>query len=189
ARLTGELDLPIRNALPLLEPPLLIISGERDAQHPRKEMEDLAILAPHAALEVISDAGAAVFEDRPDAFTASTLTWRGRPADRHLLDMSTLLPPMDAMGTPIPGPSPTDYVTRRPLKESATSEVASVPATDEAVAITDAAVDTDEETKENVEAAETPETPTRPTKAVHPRDAETGMNSATRSEEPPAAPA
>src|SRR5262249_25593897 len=65
----------------------------------------------------------------------------------------------------------------------------SVPATDEAVAITDAAVDTDEETKENVEAAETPETPTRPTKAVHPRDAETGMNSATRSEEPPAAPA
>ncbi len=107
ALLSGDLDLPIRNALPLLEPPLLLISGEHDPRRPREAMEDLAVLNPHADLDVIARAGELVFEDQPGAFVAAVTSWRGTPADRHVLDESALLPPNND-SAPKSSDAPTD---------------------------------------------------------------------------------
>jgi pimeloyl-ACP methyl ester carboxylesterase len=92
AMLTGDLDLAMPNAFALLEPPVLIVSGERDRQHPRVDMEDIAILNPHADLEVIPSAADVVFEDQPDLFLAALTRWLETPASRHTLDESALLP-------------------------------------------------------------------------------------------------
>lgn len=94
--LTGELDLPVRNAFQLLEPPVLIISGERDPRRAREAMEDLAVLNPRADLDVIHGAGEAVFEDRPEAFVGAIQHWLNAPVGRNPLDeKSALLPPLD----------------------------------------------------------------------------------------------
>jgi pimeloyl-ACP methyl ester carboxylesterase len=83
AALTGELDLPLHNVLPLLEPALLLVGGESDQQHPREQMEDLAVLNPYADLDIIPGAGAAVAQDQP-ARLATTLTiWLQRELPRH----------------------------------------------------------------------------------------------------------
>ena len=95
--LTGELDLPVRNAFQLLEPPVLIISGERDPRRTREAMEDLAVLNPRADLDVIPGAGAAVFEDQPETFVGAVQQWLSAPAGRNLLDESALLPPLDTL--------------------------------------------------------------------------------------------
>ena len=91
AALTGDLDLAMPNAFALLEPPVLIISGERDRRHPRIDMEDIAILNPHADLDIIPDAGDVVFEDQPDAFVEAITTWLDTPASRHVIDEAALL--------------------------------------------------------------------------------------------------
>ncbi len=96
ALLTGELDLPMRNAFALLEPPVLIVAGRQDQQHPRADMEDLAVLNPHADLRLVQGAADAVYEDRPDGFVATLTEWLDTPASRHALDESALLPPEPA---------------------------------------------------------------------------------------------
>lgn len=95
ALLTGALDLPMRNAFALLEPPTLIVSGALDRIHPRTEMEDLAVLNPHADLEVIPDAGETPYRDQPDALVAAVSRWLSTPQARHLLDESALVPPIE----------------------------------------------------------------------------------------------
>lgn len=91
ALLTGALDLPMQNALALLEPPVLIVSGADDPEHPREEMEDLAILNPHADMEILGGAGEAVCEDQPAAFAEITIAWLRSGRERHALDDGTLL--------------------------------------------------------------------------------------------------
>ncbi|HEV2457255.1 MAG TPA: alpha/beta fold hydrolase [Ktedonobacterales bacterium] len=92
ALLTGELDLPMGNALAVLEAPLLIVSGDRDRRHPPTAMEDLAVLHPRAVLEVIPNAGESVCEDAPEAFARAISGWLAMPQSRHVLDESALLP-------------------------------------------------------------------------------------------------
>jgi pimeloyl-ACP methyl ester carboxylesterase len=75
ALMTGELDLPIQNVFPLLQPPVLLISGDEDPERPVEVMEDLAILNPHADLDVLTSAGEAAFEDQPAMFTEALLDW------------------------------------------------------------------------------------------------------------------
>lgn len=93
AALTGDLDLAIPNAFALLEPPVLVISGERDRKHPRVDMEDIAVLNPHADLDVIPNASDVVFADQPEAFVAAVERWLETPATRHAIDESALLYP------------------------------------------------------------------------------------------------
>lgn len=95
ALLTGALDLPMRNTFALLEPPVLIVSGALDRIHPRTEMEDLAVLNPHAHLEIIPDAGETIYRDQPSAFVTLVRRWLTTPHSRHVLDESTLLPPIE----------------------------------------------------------------------------------------------
>jgi pimeloyl-ACP methyl ester carboxylesterase len=114
ALFTGALDLPIRNALPLLEPPLLLVCGAQDPRRPRETMEDLAVLHPRADLDVIPNAGDAVFDDQPGAFVTALTEWMGMPAQRQLIDESALLPPMDDMGTPVTVPNPADSADEMP---------------------------------------------------------------------------
>lgn len=84
ALMTGELDLPIQNIFPLLQPPILVLSGDEDPAHPVEMMEDLAVLNPHADLDVLSSAGEAVFEDQPAMFTEALLDWLATPPTRQL---------------------------------------------------------------------------------------------------------
>ncbi|HEX8035528.1 MAG TPA: alpha/beta fold hydrolase, partial [Ktedonobacterales bacterium] len=102
ALLTGALDLPMRNAFALLEPPALIVGGALDRIHPRTELEDLAVLNPHADLEIISDAGETPYSDQPDAFVAAVTRWLSAPQTRHLLDESALVPPEPAGVSALP---------------------------------------------------------------------------------------
>ena len=95
ALVTGELDLPIQNELPLVQPPLLLIAGERDPRRPRDMMEDLAILNPYTELEVIPAAGASVFEDQPLRFLAAFNAWVERPTIRQRA-LATQLTPAEA---------------------------------------------------------------------------------------------
>jgi pimeloyl-ACP methyl ester carboxylesterase len=92
ALMTGELDLPIQNELPLVQPPLLLLAGERDARRPRDMMEDLAILNPYAELEIIPAAGASLFEDQPLRFLAAFNAWVERPTIRQRATATQLTP-------------------------------------------------------------------------------------------------
>jgi len=83
ALMTGELDLPIQNIFPLLQPPVLVLSGDEDPAHPVEMMEDLAVLNPHADLDVLTSAGEAVFEDQPAMFTEALLDWLATPQTRQ----------------------------------------------------------------------------------------------------------
>jgi len=91
ALLTGELDLPMQNAFALLEPPVLLVGGERDQRHSHVDLEDLAVLNPHADLTIVPGAGDAVFVDQPETFVRAVTTWLAMPASRHTLDESALL--------------------------------------------------------------------------------------------------
>ncbi|HEY7022259.1 MAG TPA: alpha/beta fold hydrolase [Ktedonobacterales bacterium] len=92
ALMTGELDLPIQNELPLVQPPLLLLAGERDTHRPRDVMEDLAILNPYAELEIIPAAGASVFEDQPLRFLTAFNAWVERPTIRQRATATHLTP-------------------------------------------------------------------------------------------------
>src|SRR5215831_5966300 len=98
ALMTGELDLPIQNELPLVQPPLLLLAGERDPRRSRSMMEDLAILNPYAELEIIPAAGASVFEDQPLRFLAAFNAWVERPSIRQRAT-ATQLTPTEARAT------------------------------------------------------------------------------------------
>jgi pimeloyl-ACP methyl ester carboxylesterase len=92
ALLTGELDLPIQQEAPLIQPPLLFVAGERDTRRPRGIMEELAILNPYAELEIIPAAGASVCEDQPLRFLATLSAWIARPAARQRPHATRLTP-------------------------------------------------------------------------------------------------
>jgi pimeloyl-ACP methyl ester carboxylesterase len=96
ALLTGELDLPIQNAFALLEPPVLVVGGDHDPRHLPEEMEDLAILNPHADLEIITGAGDAAFEDQPAVFFEQTESWLQTRRLRHEPGGADFLPPFEA---------------------------------------------------------------------------------------------
>lgn len=75
ALMTGELDLPIQNIFPLLQPPVLLVCGDEDPAHPVDAMEDLAVLNPYVDLDVLAGAGEAVFEDQPEMFSEAVVDW------------------------------------------------------------------------------------------------------------------
>ncbi|HEU0025909.1 MAG TPA: alpha/beta fold hydrolase [Ktedonobacterales bacterium] len=83
ALLTGELDLPIQNVFPTLEPPALVVVGERDQDLPLSRLERLVALNPHADLEVILSAGATVYQDQPKLFVGALHRWLGRRIARQ----------------------------------------------------------------------------------------------------------
>jgi pimeloyl-ACP methyl ester carboxylesterase len=99
ALMTGELDLPIQNIFPLLQPPILVLSGDEDPAHPVEMMEDLAVLNPHADLDVLSSAGEAVFEDQPAMFTEALLDWLATPPTRQLPQVEEKHPALAAEGS------------------------------------------------------------------------------------------
>ena len=104
AVMTGEIDLPIQNIFPLLQPPILVLSGDEDPAHPVEMMEDLAVLNPHADLDVLSSAGEAVFEDQPAMFTEALLDWLATPQARQMPQVEEEHPALDAEETT---PAPT----------------------------------------------------------------------------------
>ena len=98
ALMTGELDLPIQNIFPLLQPPILVLSGDEDPAHPVEMMEDLAVLNPHADLDVLSSAGESVFEDQPAMFTEALLDWLATPPTRQMPQVEEKHPALEAEG-------------------------------------------------------------------------------------------
>lgn len=96
ALMTGELDLPIQNIFPMLQPPVLILSGDEDPAHPVEMMEDLAVLNPHADLDVLTSAGEAVFEDQPAMFTEALLDWLATPPTRQQPQVEEKHPALEA---------------------------------------------------------------------------------------------
>lgn len=84
ALLTGELDLPIENVLPLLEPPLLIVGGEGTGEHPRSTagLRDLALLNASATIAFIPEASDFVQEDQPAVLMEKLDAWLQLPAER-----------------------------------------------------------------------------------------------------------
>lgn len=83
AMLTGELDLPLQQVFPSLTPPALLVIGERDQRLPVARIERLVALNPHADLEVILSAGAAVYQDQPKLFIGALHRWMGRRIARQ----------------------------------------------------------------------------------------------------------
>jgi pimeloyl-ACP methyl ester carboxylesterase len=83
ALLTGELDLPIQNVFPTLEPPALVVIGERDRSLPLARLERLVALNPHADLEVVLAAGATVYQDQPKLFLGALHRWLLRRITRQ----------------------------------------------------------------------------------------------------------
>lgn len=151
ALMSGELDLPIQNIFPLLQPPVLLLSGDEDPAHPAGMMEDLAILNPHADLDVLSSAGEAVFEDQPAMFTEALLDWLAaapthqqprveeqHPALRDDVDDVALVVESEAVGAEpdLPVPSePTDTVTATDAVDAVDAAVDTIaaPETSESV--------------------------------------------------------
>ena len=83
ALLSGELDLPIGNAFALLEPPVLVVVGERDAQRPSDAMQELTALNPDATLVVLPNAGESLVEDEPFQLAERLVRWEGREIASH----------------------------------------------------------------------------------------------------------
>ena len=75
AMLTGELDLPVRNAFALLEPPALVVIGAADQARPAAAVAEWTGVNPRADLDVIPDAGYDVPGDQPRAFVAALDRW------------------------------------------------------------------------------------------------------------------
>jgi pimeloyl-ACP methyl ester carboxylesterase len=129
ALMTGELDLPIQNIFPLLQPPVLVLSGDEDPAHPVEMMEDLAVLNPHADLDVLTSAGEAVFEDQPAMFTEALLDWLATPQTRQQPQVEEKHPELDAEGV-----AAADETVERepeaPAAETAADTTASTDMTD-----------------------------------------------------------
>jgi pimeloyl-ACP methyl ester carboxylesterase len=100
AQLTGELDLPLLNALALLEPPVLVVAGERDTVQPRTELEDLVLVNPHAQLVMIAEAGDAIYEDAPDTFVDRVNLWLSSERTRHTPRLADVM--RRGPGAPLP---------------------------------------------------------------------------------------
>ena len=123
ALLTGELDLPIQNVFPLLEPPVLLISGDEDPTHPVDAMEELAILNPHADLDVLASAGDAVFEDQPALFTEALTDWLASASARQQPQVEEYQPVFQEAAIPAPTEPLPDVVA---LPETALPETSAI---------------------------------------------------------------
>ena len=64
------LQLDIRNELPAIECPALVVGAERDILKPVRYSEELASAIPNARLEVIAGAGHAVVIEQPKTINA-----------------------------------------------------------------------------------------------------------------------
>ncbi|HKT38779.1 MAG TPA: alpha/beta hydrolase, partial [Ktedonobacterales bacterium] len=124
ALMTGELDLPIQNIFPMLQPPVLVLSGDEDPAHPVEMMEDLAVLNSHADLDVLTSAGEAVFEDQPAMFTEALLDWLATPQTRQAPQVEEKHPALEAE-------SPTIAAEEAVAPEPEAPAVAAVAATAE----------------------------------------------------------
>lgn len=120
ALMTGELDLPIQNIFPLLQPPVLLISGDEDPEHPVSVMEDLAVLNPHADLDVLSSAGVAPFADQPAMFTDVLLDWLATTPARQEPQVEERHPSLQADALPSAPPplTPEISVATEPIAPS-----------------------------------------------------------------------
>ncbi len=114
ALMTGELDLPIQNIFPLLQPPVLLVSGDEDPARPVGVMEDLAVLNPHADLDVLTSAGESAFEDQPAMFTEALLDWLATAMAPQQPQVEEQHPMPQADATPIGADEP---ATREPAAE------------------------------------------------------------------------
>lgn len=114
ALMTGELDLPIQNIFPLLQPPVLLVSGDEDPARPVGMMEDLAVLNPHADLDVLTSAGESAFEDQPAMFTEALLDWLATAPMPQQPQVEEQHPMQQADATPIGADEPD---TREPAAE------------------------------------------------------------------------
>ena len=127
AVMTGEIDLPIQNIFPLLQPPILVLSGDEDPAHPVEMMEDLAVLNPHADLDVLSSAGEAVFEDQPAMFTEALLDWLATPQARQMPQVEEKHPALDAEET-TPAPTADEAVAAEAVDSANPADSAEIAA-------------------------------------------------------------
>ncbi|MFI5272816.1 MAG: alpha/beta fold hydrolase [Ktedonobacterales bacterium] len=75
AMLTGELDLPARNAFAVLTSPTLVVIGGSDPRRAVGRVSQWTSVNPRADLRVIPDAGYDVCEDQPHAFVQAVNRW------------------------------------------------------------------------------------------------------------------
>jgi pimeloyl-ACP methyl ester carboxylesterase len=99
AELTGELDLPLQNVLPLLEPPVLLVAGANDTRRPPEQMEDLAVQNPYTDLDTIAGAGSAAHEDQPVRFVDAVTHWIEHEPPRRALSDTLRISTPAAAGT------------------------------------------------------------------------------------------
>jgi hypothetical protein len=116
AQLTGELDLAVPNALALLEPPVLIVAGERDSLQPLADLEHLVLVNPHAQFISIPSAGDAIYEDAPEAFVDRLNLWLGTERPRSTTRLADVMHP---------GPMAASGVRERTIPDSAAAAPAS----------------------------------------------------------------
>lgn len=163
ALLAGELDLPIQNAFALLVPPVLVVGGDRDPRHTPEDLEDLAILNPHADLNIIADAGDAAFEDQPAAFVETTRSWLQSERLRHEAGERDFLPPVsteetDAEAEALAGDEPDLVVVFEPTEADEAEQLEAEAALAE-VPVEVVIIETpDEETEDAGEQAATEDT-------------------------------
>ena len=129
ALLTGELDLPIQNVFPLLEPPVLLISGDEDPGRPVEAMEELAVLNSHADLDVLASAGDAVFEDQPALFTEALTDWLASAPARQQPQVEEHTPDFQETAIPAPAEPLPDVVALPETALPETSDIEHAPET------------------------------------------------------------
>lgn len=173
ALLTGELDLPIQNIFPLLEPPVLLISGDEDPARPVEAMEELAILNPHADLDVLASAGDTVFEDQPALFTEALMDWLASAPARQQPQVEEHTPDFQEAIIPAPAEPLPDVVT--PPEAPETSDIGAAPEASD-TSLTSTASETKAATDDASETAETPDTAPRTTKGATSRPATRATN-------------
>lgn len=157
ALMTGELDLPIQNIFPLLQPPVLILSGDEDPAHPVEMMEDLAVLNPHADLDVLTSAGEAVFEDQPVMFTEALLDWLATPQTRQQPQVEEKHPTLEAEEPATTADAAAAQEPEAPA-DAATSELSEMMEPTDAANLADSAEIAETETAETAEPTDTADT-------------------------------
>lgn len=118
---TGELDLPIANVFPLLRTPTLLMIGSRDQRHALANLERLVALNRDADLEMVANAGEAVFLDQPTLFMHTLHRWLSRRIARHdhPPTAAPMSAPMSAPAAPPLAAAPAAPATPAPASASA----------------------------------------------------------------------
>lgn len=94
AAFTGELDLPIQPVFPTLQPPTLVVAGEKDRTLSSARLERLVTLNPHTDQEIIVGAGGTVYQDQPRLFVAMLHRWLGHQIARQAPVIHSQLAPV-----------------------------------------------------------------------------------------------